>query len=318
MKKTLWTAAALLAATLPAHAGVSIDRTSPSIGGCGFVVTPAHVYRLVPPGGGCDVGGAGPQVEVRPPSYGLGAMDNIDAVSANTATSPKLRYYLVFSGDRASVGQAGTPFSVEAAGNQAASDLFRTLLTTGSPAAAMGGGGICGAASAVPPPHFLHRNQTDFNLIRSVTAGVIQDNIDGIELDVLDITPDQFHDFDTYLSLDAASPALGGGSPAMIFFAPVGAGAIFAYAFPGQLGLMFADDIDSLVVWDRGVLGVADPALDIVLFSLAPGSPTLAAIGGSPADIFVSNLTGAFCLYVPFNQLGLLPADNVDGLDVIH
>jgi hypothetical protein len=321
MKKSLnvWTktlgAAALLAASVPAYAGVSIDRISPSIGGCPFVVTPAHVYLQVPPGGGCDVGGAGPQVEVRPPSFGLVAADNIDALSANTWTSPALAYHLVFSGDRPSQGQPGTPYRNQAVRNQAASDLWRTPLSAASPAWSMG---AC-AVVAIPPPQAQHRNQTDFNLIFTAAPpvfapGGIQDNIDAVELDVLDITGDQFHDFDTYFSLDAASPSLGGATPASIFFSPIG-GATAVFSGPGPLGLVAGDNIDALVMWDRNIIGVRDPGMDLVLFSLAPGSPSLG--GASPADIFVSTFGGGFCRFTTANQLGMLPTDNVDGLDVI-
>lgn len=321
MKKSLnvWTrtlgAAALLAASMPAYAGVSIDRNSPSIAICPFVVTPAHIYLQVPPGGGCDVGGAGPQVEVRPLSYGLVANDNIDAVSANTGTSPALNYHLVFSGDRASLGQPGTPYRAEAVLNQAASDLWRTPLSGNSPAWSMA---AC-AGVAIPPPQAQHRTQRDYNLIHTVLTGMaapggIQDNIDGVELDGLDVTGDEFHDFDTYFSLDAISPSLGGATPATIFFSPPGAGP-FVFSGPGPLGLVAGDDIDALVMWDRNVLGVRNPGVDLVLFSLAPGSPSLGAF--SPADIFVSNFTGVFCRFTPANQLGLRAVDNVDGLDVI-
>lgn len=321
MKKSLnlWTgalgAAALLAFALPADAGVSIDRASPSIGGCPFVVTPAHLYQQVVPGGGCDVAGVGPQVEVRPPSFGLVAGDNVDAVSANTSTSPGLNYHVVFSADRASLGQPGTPYRGEALLNQAASDLWRTPLTGGSPAAAMA---AC-AGVPIPPPQALHRTQTDFNLIFTVATGIaapagVQDNIDGVELDGMDLTGDQFHDLDAYFSLDAASPSLGAASPATLFYTPAG-GATGIFANPGLLGLVGGDDIDALVMWDRGVIGVVDPLVDLVLFSLAPGSPSLGA--ASPAAIFVSDFAGGFCPFTAANQLGLRAADNVDGLDVL-
>ena len=311
----LSTAAALLAAALPAGAGISIDRPSPSIGGCPFPVSPAQIFSLVPPGGGCDVGGVGPVLNVVTPSFGLVGNDNVNAISTNTPTPEGLSYYLVFSADRASVGQAATPFAAEAANNQAASDLWRTLLTGGSPAAAMA---ACGPV-AVPPPHFLHRNQTAFNLARTAAAGVAvaagQDNIDAVELDVLDITGDFLHDFDVYFSLDAASPSLGG-STADVLFSPAASGFFNVFAPFAQLGLQFNDDIDALVMWDRGMLGVADPNIDFALFSLAPGSPTLAALGISPATILVTDFNGVFCLFTPANQLGLLGTDDVDGLDV--
>lgn len=316
MKKRLilWTAAALLTAAIPAHAGVSIDRASPSTAaGCG--VSPAQVLNLVPAGGGCDVAGIGPVVEVGPPALGLVGNDNIDGLSANTLTPPDLAYYLVFSADRASVGQAGTPFNAAAANNQAASDLWRTLLTGNSPVAGMAG---C-IPFVVPPPHFLHRNQTAFNLIQTAPPGAAVagplDNIDAVEMDVLDITGDNIHDFDVYFSLDPASPNLVA-SGADIYFAPAG-GAFGVFSFPPMIGLLAADDIDSLVMWDRGVLGAPNPGVDFALFSLAPGSPTLAMFGLSPAMIFVTDFGGTFCPFVGPGQLGLQVADNIDGLDVI-
>ncbi len=75
------------------------------------------------------------------------------------------------------------------------------------------------------------------------------------------------------------------------------------------------DEIDALVMWDRGAIGAPDPGLDLALFSLAPGSPSLG--GASPAAIFVTDFNFGFCTYVPANQLGLVVTDNVDGLDVI-
>ncbi|HEX6864537.1 MAG TPA: hypothetical protein VF414_17035, partial [Thermoanaerobaculia bacterium] len=266
MKKRLLlsSAAALLAAALPAGAGVSIDRASPSLGGgCGFLpVNPAQVLGLVPPGGGCDAGGTGPVREVGAGALGLVGNDNIDGLSANTLTPPDLTYYLILSADRASVGQAGTPYNAEAANNQAASDLWRTNLTGGSPMASMAGGGC--VPWVVPPPHFLHRNQTSFNLIQTAPAGAAVagplDNIDAVEMDVLDITGDNVHDFPVYFSLDPASPNLVF-SGADIYFAPAG-GPFGLFSLPGQIGLLAGDDIDALVMWDRGVLGAPDPGVD--------------------------------------------------------
>ena len=322
MKKRLilWTAAGVLAAVLPAGAGVSLDRMSPSLGaGCGvFPVNPAQVLSLVPPGGGCDVGGGtGPVREVTAAALGLVGNDNIDGLSTNTFHSPALTYQLLLSADRASVGQAATPFNAEAANIQAASDLWRTNFTGGSPAASMAGGGC--VPWVVPPPHFLHRNQTSYNLIQTAPAGAAVaaplDNVDAVEMDVIDITGDNVHDVNVYFSLDAASPSLVG-SGADIYFAPAG-GPFFLFAAPPLVGLLAGDEIDSLVIWDRGGIGAVNPGMDFVLFSLAPGSPTLAMFGLSPAMIFVSDFTGAICPFVGAGQLGLVAADNVDGLDVM-
>lgn len=311
-------AAALLAASLPVHAGVSLDRTSPSVGGaCPFAVPPSRLYRWVaPPAGGCDAGGLGPVTEVWEVSLGLVAADNVDAVSANTVTPKNVPYHIYFSADRASLGLAGTPYRGEAVLNQAASDVWNMVnLTAMSPLASMA---AC-AATAIGGPHALFRNQDNYDFIFTAAPGVgpiggNQDNLDALELDDLDPSLDKFHDVGVYFSLDAASPSLGGASPAAIFFTPVG-GVPGIWATVAQLGLIPADDIDALVVWDRGVIGAPDPGVDLVLFSLVPGSPSLG--GASPAAIFVSDLTGVFCPYVAANTLGMRVADNIDGLDVV-
>lgn len=311
-------AAALLAASLPAHAGVSLDRASQSIPACPFLVTPSRLYRWVaPPAGGCDIAGAlGPVTEVWEGSLGLVAGDNVDAVSANTPTAKNIPYHIYFSADRPSQGLAGTPYRAEAVLNQAASDVWRMVNPTAmSPLASMA---AC-AASAIGGPQALFRNQDNYDFIFSAPAGAgpiggNQDNLDALELDDLDPSLDKFHDVGVYFSLDAASPSLGGASPAAVFFTPV-AGVPGVWATVAQLGLIPADDIDALVVWDRGVIGAPDPGVDLVLFSLAPGSPSLA--GASPAAVFVSDLAGAFCPFVAANTLGMRVVDNIDGLDVL-
>lgn len=61
---------------------------------------------------------------------------------------------------------------------------------------------------------------------------------------------------------------------------------------------------------------------DVLLFSLAPGSPSLALMSAflgrqlSAADVFVSDLDGTFTLYASAESLGLLAGDNIDGLDI--
>lgn len=318
MKKMLILSVAALLASLPANAGVSIDRSSPSFAACGFG-NPAQVFRQVLPSGGCDAGGPGPIVEAGATSFGLVPNDNIDALSANTPSSPDLQYHLIFSADRASLGQVGTPFRAEAANGQAASDLWWTNLTGGTLVGSMAGGGC--VPWAIAPPHVRLANQTAYNLIRTAAAGVAvappQDNVDAVELDVLDTNGDGIHDVNAYFSLDAASPSLGGWSPATLFFSAAGSGAFVPFSITSQIGLAADDDIDALVMWDSGVIGSPDPGVDYVLFSLAPGSPTLTTYGVSPAMIFVSDFTGRVCPFDGPGPLGLLPADNVDGLDAL-
>lgn len=325
-------AAALVAAALPVQAGISIDRPSPSITVCPGPISPATLYlQLMPPTGGCDVGwGLGPQVEVLDVNYGLIATDNTDAASANNQYDAGAGFVYVFSGDRASQGLFGTPYRGQFANNQAASDLFRSGVPSVSPATVMGGPCNPPAVIAGPWP-VLYRNQTDFNLITTnapaVAAAGAQDNLDALELDNFDPDADWIHELGVYFSLDPTSPTLallGPGTPADLFYSPPGAGpGVFATA--AQMGLGAGNDVDAVTVWDRNLAGTAEAGIDYAVFSVRPGSAMLAgpdAAPGtpddfSPADLFVTDFTGAFCLYLRHNQLGMRFQDNIDGLDVI-
>lgn len=335
--KILWTpvlAAALVATSLPAHAGISIDRSSPSIAVCPGppAITPATLYlEVAPPTGGCDVGwGLGPQVEVLDANYGLAATDNTDAVSANNQYDPDDDYAYVFSGDRLSQGLLPTPYRLQFTNNQAAGDLFRSGVPSVPPATVMGGPCNPPAVIAGPWPA-LHRNQTDFNLITTNGPGILaagaQDNLDAVELDNFDPDADTIHESGIYFSLDPMSPTLaflGPGNAADLFYSPPGAGpGVFAVA--AQMGLGAGNDVDALTVWDRNLAGTAEAGIDYAVFSVRPGSAVLAgpdAVAGtaddfSPADLFVTDFGGTFCLYLRHNQLGMRFQDNIDGLDVI-
>jgi hypothetical protein len=109
------------------------------------------------------------------------------------------------------------------------------------------------------------------------------------------------------------------------------------FAWAGQMGLDAggdnpnSDSIDALIMLDRGVLGGpatggpgAQPTIDYALFSLAPGSLSLAQWQLDAADVFFTDFQGNFWLYAPAGSLGLrsLPGgesghggDNVDALE---
>jgi hypothetical protein len=70
-----------------------------------------------------------------------------------------------------------------------------------------------------------------------------------------------------------------------------------------QLGLQTTDAIDAICMF-------APPSVNGVLFSLAPGSPTLASSGFSAADVLRAGPTLAFSA----SQFGLLSSDDMDGL----
>jgi hypothetical protein len=102
-----------------------------------------------------------------------------------------------------------------------------------------------------------------------------------------------------------------------------------------DIGLLAGDVVDGLVLRDFGGLSGSPngflAAGDMALFSLAPGSPSLAGSGAnpnmpgpgpfSPADVFFTPFPGppaggAIALYAPAAFNGLLAADDIDALDI--
>lgn len=323
-QRNLWInvlgAAALVVSSLPAQAGVSIDRNSASVPVC--PTDPSHVFRPAGPNNGCDVGGA-PVLDTAAGAYGIPAGDDVDALATNEAGPANVNYRLMFSGDMISQGVGA--YNAEFLLNQSAADIYRTAgFTTVSPRVVMVG--ACGAPAMIPGAPGIANNQGQFNLIPSVNAGVMSnlnpDDVDGFERDFLDTTGDQINDIPFYFSVDPPSVL----APAAdILRARVGLAPVL-WATSGMLGLWAPNnDVDALVVWDRGMVGTANPGTDLVLFSLGRGSSALAGPDGapgtaddfSPADIFVSDLTGVFCLYAQHTQVGLRFNDNLDALDVM-
>jgi hypothetical protein len=144
--------------------------------------------------------------------------------------------------------------------------------------------------------------------------------------------------------LEAADINAGGGGPA----GPISGADIFDVApmTPGTIAVPFApaltlgldmiggpnsDSIDGLVMFDRAIPGGpatggpgAQPGIDFALFSLAPGSVTLAALGLDAADVFFTDFRGSFGTYAFATDLGVvgLPGgppmgpSNIDALDI--
>ncbi|MBI4469691.1 MAG: hypothetical protein HY650_10260 [Acidobacteria bacterium] len=81
---------------------------------------------------------------------------------------------------------------------------------------------------------------------------------------------------------------------------------------PGSLtatpiGLRVCDDMDAL-------MEIIPGHLTPVFFTLAPGSPTLAMLGATPADILVAVPDGPPSIFARAAQLGLRPGDSIDAL----
>lgn len=82
------------------------------------------------------------------------------------------------------------------------------------------------------------------------------------------------------------------------------------YASAASLGLLSGDDIDGMCINDFGGGPAFDPETDTVLFSLAPGSPTLADLGASAADV----LEPGPRVHFRAGQIGLRVSDDINAL----
>lgn len=275
--------AALVGYAGPAGAeGLSIDAASPSVS-----AGSNSAFLSAGPVGGPPV------VEETPADRGLsgGATDELNSM---TFGGPGPGATLYFSVDRNSVGLTGDVVS-EAALGQAAGDLYVwTWPALGS--------------------NVLAINQADLGLVPAIPAGMAAtppiDNLDA-------------YDF------DYDGPVMGVGTLSAFTLAPghpyngtaVGCGgdvfissASFVLPYTTYFDVAScADDVDAYE---------SDGTLDVVYFSLAPGSPSLAPgspIGGcsagcSPADIFRGSLNGTAFRWLTAADLGLLATDNVDAI----
>ena len=270
------------------------------------------------------------------PGSSLGPGDVIDGFSADK--SALTDFVLCFSVDPASVGEVakapaffGVNVTTEgAAGNaQAAGDGFigteaftRAGIVAGAPSLALFNNTVAVNQSPV--------QKEIFGLLPVVSPGIptaapLDDVIGGGP----PMPPA------LYFTLAPGSPALGGflgalclGSPADVFFDPTPAGPggdeICFTTFIG-LGLVPGDDVDALVVFDDDMSGTFT-GTDQVLFSLAPGSPSLILLGVSPADVLTSFVGFGPVLYAgvmppappTIHVLGLAPGlDDLDMLELV-
>jgi hypothetical protein len=132
--------------------------------------------------------------------------------------------------------------------------------------------------------------------------------------------------FTVTAAVAAAHPVYGGAIPppavpptgAWILFSPpvVGYSVLPAlFATDIAIGLGPGDDIDALVIVDDGIAGPSPG--DAIYFSLTPGSPTLAGLGASPADVLLTSIGGVPVVAFPAAALGLLPGDDIDALELV-
>ncbi len=269
--------------------------------------------------------------------------DDLDGLSASNWSVPMdVPFALLFSVDRATQGVPGidpmmvilgVPFTAgtQAVRNQAAGDEFMAaqLYTRGGTV----------RRSDRPATSVLTRNNfdeggTDFGAQPPTNAyqgnfRVPQDSVDALAL-LERAGSERAAIINVYFSLTTGSPSLpyfpGGDLPsgAHIFFNPYpGMAPTSLYASFYSLGLLQSDDIDGLIVFDINQNRWFD-GLDMVLFSLSPGSPSLTLINGASAlgaaaDVFVVRYGQAPQVFASAAELGLgHPNDNIDALDYFY
>lgn len=266
-------------------------------------------------------------------------LDELDALSTTAVANPTLNspFVILFSVDRQSQGAVapdstlvalGFPFNVQdqATKNQAAGDEFMSLLQFTR-------------LGPIPPGRSLSANNT--LVINHGDAGGVDYNVaftpESPE-DPIPPAPDTADvDADMGATPSEAATARGGSGHVPFFFSvssdspsleslppPASGASVYIdvlpdqpggenlYAPPFQLGLVGADDINALIVFDNGD-GMLDPTLDQLLFTLRPGSPSLGS--NSPATIFTSVGSGTFVVWAQPLHLGLLATDVIDVLD---
>ncbi len=307
----------------------SFDVASPTVM-MGFVGA-ADVLALGP---------GGPLVVVPGALLGLPhPFDDLDALSGPHSAWPVSQpFVLLFSVDRQSVGAAAPDPALVAAAvpynaldqafrGHAAGDQFMStsVFTLGSPAS-----GVRTTNNALVRNNY-DEGGTDFGAVPPtsgsdvVPPGTAQDNVDGTQSAETAVREGPVHVYFTASTESPSLPFLPGGSPpsgATIFYnpAPLQFAPTELYAAFFQLGLQQFDDIDALLVFDLNGNGIYDPP-DRVLFSLAPGSPSLNTLPGhSPvgaaADVFIARPGQPTQLFASAAALGLgHPLDNVDALE---
>ncbi len=269
-----------------------------------------------------DILTPGPAVHISEATLGLIPGDDLNALSGGLDTYSE-NPILFFSVCRNAVGISGganVPYVsevfVEAGATQAAGDVFVTT-TSHIP------GALFPPAYSVPQGfNMLHINQSDMGLFPATLQTLSNpdpdiDNLNALNFAEFDLDGNGTIDQNVYFSLDLLSPTAGGAIKASdILLMTPGAGAPVIYADGiTDIGLVPGDDLDALILLDLVNPGLVDPAVDMVLFSLAPISPTLAANGWGPGDILTTNFAGSVSRVFTAASLGLLPSDDLDALE---
>lgn len=304
--------------------------------------SPEVLGGLVTAGDLLNPDGATPVIMVPAGDLGLVQQDDVDALAGGELPLAYDRtFVLIFSVDRGSVGSVppdpnlfalGFEFNAfdQAQKNQEAGDAFMSLL-------------LFTRLGPVPPTSALRSSLAENN-----TLVINHGDAGGVDFSLTPsaLSPEDFLPPDAPLgavdggtgtfpslwsqpgvqvgrvlpgqllfSLSRSSPsALGNGARITLDPDPNSPGTESTYLDAAEIGLTPNDEIDGLIVFEDGDYQF-EAGFDQVLFSLAPGSPSLGIFG--PADIFSTSGGGLFHLFCPAQWLGLLPTDNVTMIDFV-
>ncbi len=298
-------------------------------------------YDGIDPGDILSLDGEGPGPLINREDLGLMSPDDdLDGLSAGNFGFPsQATFMLMFSVSRATVGAVPphsflvlqkVPYNVmdQAARGHAAGDQFMsTQLFSRS--------GVSGGGD--PANNSLSRNNyneggTSFGAMPETHAF---DHVNGSEQDGVNAfarlsIEAEGGAINVYFTVSSDSPSLASlpgylrPSGAHVFFnAAPGATPTTLYAQYSQLGLVQGDDIDALIVFDLNEDGLFNLS-DQVIFSLAPGSPSLytilgASLVGPAADVYTVSPGLSPSLFAAALDLGLGAAsDNLTALDTTY
>lgn len=313
---------------------ISLTRTSPSVATYGS--NPSTIFGLATVvGQGFDVvGGVGPVLHLSHTDYGAMSAnefvgyDNVLDVSnneingTNGVNAPNLIPVLYYSVSANSVGMAGTEINHQAVRGQVGADRLTSGISM-SPIDALASG------PAVANHGRLSINQTHYNAIPSIsqfaTNSGAQDDADSLEVTEFKFAnPNAQRSYPIFFNFDPQSPSMHPDNnvnhetwtSADVLVTPVGSQTPTVYASAATMGFGAGDVIDGVAVYDVNDNGTMEAGTDIAVVSLRNGSPFLAANGLTGGDMLVTNFTGSSQLYASHADMGLLPTDEIDALDV--
>jgi hypothetical protein len=246
-----------------------------------------------------------PVVGIPAAALGLVPGDVVTSLSYGTLPSnPRPGLKLYFSVDGASTGSAFAPppanVSCEASSSEAKADVFLAQ-PVGPPLAhpnvlAVDGNGTAGSSCGTPAAPGLGLLEPSADDLRALSLCSTGSVFTGTSFTA-----------PIYFTLAPGSPTLGTFSCPYSCIFQAGPGPAFVtpsvYTFPYFLGLDPADVIDAIDIGPT------------TLFSLAPGSPSLAACGFSAADILLSGSAGGgpgCARSLAGTGIGLAASDNLD------